>query len=74
MGRTVSLVGATDPPGEHPLIDEALFVGAFLARPHQAAILDEAGTILSVKAAWQEFARDNSGDPNGYVGSSYLAA
>jgi len=55
-------------------MDEAVFVGAFEALPHQAAILDEAGTILSVNAAWRQFARDNGGDPDGSVGRSYLAA
>lgn len=55
-------------------MDEAVFVGAFQALPHQAAILDEAGTILAVNAAWRQFARDNGGDPDGSVGRSYLAA
>ena len=38
------------------------------------AVVDEQGTIVAVNEAWKRFARENGGvDPDGYVGTNYLA-
>jgi len=43
------------------------------ALPSQTAILDEAGTIVVVNAAWEQFARENGGVPECIgVGCNYL--
>jgi hypothetical protein len=48
-------------------------IGPHDPEPVEIALLDRAGVILEVNAAWAAFARDNDGDPTRTgVGMSYL--
>jgi len=54
-------------------LSQDFYQGAFENLPFSAAILGSDGTILAVSAAWRQFARDNGGDGDGYLGANYLA-
>lgn len=49
-----------------------LSLSAFDRLPTQIAVLDLAGSILYVNAAWDDFARDNGYDGPNFLGMNYL--
>jgi diguanylate cyclase (GGDEF)-like protein len=46
----------------------------FQALPMSMAILDEDGRVIDVNERWRQFALDNGGDPDAYIGADYLGA
>lgn len=46
----------------------------FECLPISMALLDGDGWIIDVNEQWRRFASDNGGDPNGYIGTNYVAA
>lgn len=56
------------------LVLDSLGHAALNALAAHVAVLDRQGRILIVNEAWRRFARENGGDPGGYVGANYLDA
>lgn len=53
---------------------DSLGYAALNALAAHVAVLDTEGRILIVNESWKRFARENGGDPGGYVGANYLDA
>lgn len=54
--------------------DGAVYRESFRKLPMSMALLDSAGRIVAVNERWRQFACANGGDPEGYIGASYVAA
>jgi diguanylate cyclase (GGDEF)-like protein len=53
--------------------EEVVYRETFEHLPISMALLDGDGCIVDANWQWREFARVNGGDPEGYVGTNYLA-
>lgn len=56
------------------MVSEGLGYSALNALAAHVAVLDPDARIVMVNEAWKRFARENGGDPDGYVGTNYLEA
>lgn len=72
--HTESVVIMDDPPRNHAMSDRAGFLGSLLdTLDDQIAVLDAAGRIIYVNAAWVRFGQANGmAEGHDWIGDSYL--
>ena len=73
LGRTIQYMVERDYYRRRAQRLDTLARSVLRALPDHLAVLDGDGRIVAVNEAWRAFARQNGGDPDGYVGRSYLA-